>query len=128
MNKSRVAELEPNQNNNFPEEISSTSIGKKKSKNSDVEKIQQKLSFVQIYFHCRCHKTHSVVRSMWRKACSSAIVSGKLKHQSLENKPADYFLRLIKHIEKQATFMDKAVKINEKALKASFQVVELVAK
>ena len=40
----------------------------KKNKNSDVKKIQQKLSFVQIYFHCGCHKTYSVARSMWRKA------------------------------------------------------------
>ena len=52
----------------------------------------------------------------------------QLKHSSLENKPADYFLRLIKHTEKQVSFMNKAVKINEKALKASFQVAELVVK
>ena len=52
----------------------------------------------------------------------------QLKHPSLENKPADYFLRLIKHTEKQVSFMNKAVKINEKAFKASFQVAELVVK
>ena len=52
----------------------------------------------------------------------------QLKHPSLENKPADYFLRLIKHIEKQVSFMNKAIKINEKALKASFQIAELVVK
>ena len=52
----------------------------------------------------------------------------QLKHLSLDDKPADYFLRLIKHTEKQATFMNKAVKINQKALKASFQVAELVFK
>ena len=75
LNRSREAELEPNQNNAFPEEISSTSSGKacsysgqKKSKNADVKKIQQKLSFFRIYFHCECHKTFSVARSMWRKA------------------------------------------------------------
>ena len=67
LNKSREAELEPNQNNAFPEEISSTSSVQKKSKNDDVKKIQ-KLSFVRIYFHCGCHKTYSVARSMWRKA------------------------------------------------------------
>ena len=99
----------------------------KKSKNSDVEKIEQKLSFVRIYCHCGCHKTYSAVRSMYRKACSSAMISSK-KHQSLENKPADYFFRLIKPIEKQVTFINKAEKINEKALKPSFQVAELVAK
>ena len=52
----------------------------------------------------------------------------QLKHPSLENKPADYFLCLIKHTEKQVSFMNKAVKINDKALKASFQVAELVVK
>ena len=68
LNRSRKAELEPNQNNAFLEEIPSTSSGQKKNKNSDVKKIQKKLSFIQIYFHCECHKTYSVARSMWRKA------------------------------------------------------------
>ena len=116
LNRNRKAELKPNQNNAFPEEIPSSS-NDKKNKNSDVKKIQQKLSFVWIYFHCGCHKTYSVARSMWRKACSSAMVSSKLtrhlqlKHPSLENKLADYFSRLIKHTEKQATFMNRAVKV-----------------
>ena len=51
----------------------------------------------------------------------------QLKHPSLKNKRAD-ILRLIKHTEEQVSFMNKAVKINEKAIKASFQVAELVAK
>ena len=45
LNKSREVELEPNQNNTFPEEIPRRAVVKK-NKNSDVEKIQQKLSFV----------------------------------------------------------------------------------
>ena len=74
-----------------------------------------------------------------KKLFNSAMVPSKLKrhlqwkHSSLENKlilfPSfDCFLRLIKLIEKQASFMNRAVKINEKALKASFQVAKLVVK
>ena len=44
----------------------------------------------------------------------------------LKNKKADRFLRLIKHTKKQVNFMNKTV--NEKALKASYQVTELVTK
>ena len=68
------------------------------------------------------------------KLSNSAMVPNKLKrhlqlrHLSLENKPADYFLRSIKHTEKQTTLMNRAVKINEKAFKASFQVAEVVVK
>ena len=81
LNKSREAELEPNQNNTvLSQKKFLEQAVVKKSKNSDVEKIQQKLSFVQIYFYCGSHKTYSVVRSMWRKAYSSAMVSSKLKH------------------------------------------------
>ena len=64
LNRSREAKLETNQNNAFPEEIPTTSSGQKKSKNSDVKKIQRKLSFVRIYFHCGYHKTYSVLRSI----------------------------------------------------------------
>ena len=65
---------------------------------------------------------------------NNAMVPGKLKgylestHPSYKNKKADYFRRLIKHTEKQVNFMNKTVKVNENALKASYQVAELVAK
>ena len=52
----------------------------------------------------------------------------QLKHPSLKNNPADYFLCLINHTEKQVSFINNTVKINERALKTSFQVAELVVK
>ena len=62
LKRSQEAQLELNQNNTYLEELSCISSGKK-NKNSDVEKIQ-KLSFVQIYFHSRCHKIYTVMYSM----------------------------------------------------------------
>ena len=116
LNKSREAELEPNQNNVFPEEIPSTSSGQKKAKTVMWRKHNKSYLSFEFTFTVDatkltplcvvCGEKHAAV--LWSQANLHAIC--KRKHQLQENKPAVYFLRLIKHIEKQASFMNKTAK------------------
>ena len=53
LNKIREAELEPNQNNAFPEEISSTSSGQKKKQKQCSEENTTKVIFCSDLFSLR---------------------------------------------------------------------------
>ena len=109
---------------------------KKKAKNSNFVKVQYDKNCISFGFTFNGDVTNPVplCEVCNEKLSNSAMVPSKLKrhleskHLSHKNKKADYFRRLIKHIEKQVNFMNKTVKVNENALKASYQVAELVAK
>ena len=72
---------------------------------------------------------------VWRETIQKSHVSKQAfkrhlqtKEASLQNMQINYFVHLCASAEKQATFMRKPTKVNEKTLSACYLVAEVVAK